>query len=401
MRIKSKMVFVLAATVVICTVLFIVATARLVFKSQQTATKGQRPRGKVFAGGSSWPVFRGSRQLLGRAAGGLDNSMKLVWKFKTGDEVNSSAAIETGRVFIGSSDGSIYAIDLHTGRKIWSYETGDMVEATPCVIDDQVFVGSSDGFMYALDATSGTLKWKYETEGQILGGANRITREEDKRTLLIFGSYDGKVHCVDGKTGEALWEYETGNYVNGTPAIGDGIVVAGGCDAQIHVINLADGKGIKQIDSGAYIAASGAIHEGQVYIGNYDGIFLRADIDGDQIMWKYTPEDSAFFSSPAIGDQVVVFGGRDSRLHCVGRDDGKLRWTFGVLAEVDSSPVICGDKVVVGSEDGRIYIISLSDGTKVWSYEIGQPVSSSAAIAEGMVIIGCDDGYVYAFSAEG
>jgi len=87
-------------------------------------------------------------------------------------------------------------------------------------------------------------------------------------------------------------------------------------------------------------------------------------------------------------------------VHCVGRDDGKVVWTFATLGEVDSSPVICGDKVIVGSEDGRLYMIRLWDGTEVWSYEIGQAVTSSPAVVEGMVVVGSDDGYVYAFGAE-
>ncbi|HEC03167.1 MAG TPA: Pyrrolo-quinoline quinone, partial [Phycisphaerales bacterium] len=85
------------------------------------------------------------------------------------------------------------------------------------------------------------------------------------------------------------------------------------------------------------------------------------------------------------------------RVHCVGRDDGKVLWTFQTLGEVDSSPVICGGKVVVGSEDGRLYILKLSDGSKLWSYETGQPITSSPAVAGGIVVVGCDDGYVYAF----
>lgn len=398
MKTTLKMILLIIAVTGICVVLI---TAWLMINSQHEATEDRRPEGKVFAGGGSWPVFRGSQELLGRAPGALGDSLRLAWKFKTGAEVKSAPVVAGGLVFIGSNDGNVYAIGLRTGNKVWAFQTGEAVEASPCIADGKVFVGSSDGFMYALDATGGALKWKYETGGQILGAANRTRTDDGKKTLVIFGSYDGKVHCVDGATGQVVWEYETGNYVNGTPAIGDGKVVAGGCDAKIHVINLSDGKELKQIDSGAYIAASGAIREGQVYIGNYDGVFLRADIDSGRIVWKYTQEDSPFFSSPAIGDNVVVFGGRDSRVHCVGRDDGKPRWTFGALAEVDSSPVICGDKVVVGSEDGRLYIIRLSDGSKVWSYETGRPVSSSAAIADGMVIIGCDDGYVYAFSGAG
>ena len=84
-------------------------------------------------------------------------------------------------------------------------------------------------------------------------------------------------------------------------------------------------------------------------------------------------------------------------MHCVGRDDGRVVWTFQTLGEVDSSAAICADKVVIGSEDGRLYMLKLSDGTKIWSYEIGQPITSSPAVVAGKVVVGCDDGYVYAF----
>ena len=95
-----------------------------------------------------------------------------------------------------------------------------------------------------------------------------------------------------------------------------------------------------------------------------------------------------------------MFGGRDKRVHCVGRNDGKAVWTFRTLGEVDSSPVICGDKVVVGSNDGRLYMIRISTGKKVWSYEIGQPVTSSPGVTNGMVVVGSEDGYVYAFAGK-
>ena len=126
----------------------------------------------------------------------------------------------------------------------------------------------------------------------------------------------------------------------------------------------------------------------------------EADIASGKILWKYTDSDSPFFSSPAVGQDVVVFGGRDKRVHCVSRNNGQVIWTFNTLGEVDSSPVICGDKVIVGSEDGRLYLLKLSDGKQVWSYDIGQPVTSSPAVANQMVVVGSDDGYVYAFSSQ-
>jgi len=347
----------------------------------------------------SWPMFRGGQRLLGRASGTLPDSLRFAWKFKTNGQIKSSPAIDDHLVFIGSSDSNVYAIDLESGRQVWAYQTDDDVEATPCLFEDSVFVGSSDGFLYALDAKKGSLKWKYQTDGEILGAANWVRSPDGQRTWILVGSYDSILHCVDSASGKVVWTYETDNYINGSPAVDGQKTVFGGCDAMIHVVSLTDGSKITQIDAESYIAASGAFFEGHVYIGNYDNVLIKADTATGKIVWKYTDADAPFFSSPAIGQSVVVFGGRDERVHCVSRDDGKVVWTFQTLGEVDSSPVICGDKVVVGSEDGRLYLLRLSDGKQVWSYEIGQPVTSSPAVANDMVVVGSDDGYVYAFDA--
>jgi outer membrane protein assembly factor BamB len=344
-----------------------------------------------------WPMFHGGQGLRGRAPGELSDSLALLWKAKTGAEVKSSAALCDGRVFIGSSDQNIYAFDLRTGARLWSCRTGDTVEAAPCVVDGRVFVGSGDNFLYALDAGTGTLQWKYETGGQILGSANWTRSPEGQRTWILVGSYDNKLHCVDSESGQPVWTYETGNYVNGSPAVAEGKCVFGGCDARIHVVSVADGAKVTEIDSGSYIAASAAFVNGEVYVGNYGNTFLRADAGAGTIVWKYSQGEAPFFSSPAVGDEVVVFGGRDEQVHCVRRDNGRQVWVFKTLGEVNSSPVLCGAKVVVGSDDGRLYVLRLADGRPVWSYEIGQPIVSSPAVAGGLVVVGSDDGYVYAF----
>jgi outer membrane protein assembly factor BamB len=176
--------------------------------------------------------------------------------------------------------------------------------------------------------------------------------------------------------------------------------VFGGCDAIIHVVSVADGNEVKGVDSGAYIAGSAAYLEGHVYVGNYEGEFIKVDVESGEVLWRYGDKESPFLSSPAIGHEEVVFGGQDSIVHCVGRDDGKPIWTFKTLAEVDGSPAICADKVVAGSLDGRLYMIRLSDGSRVWSYEIGQPIGSSPAVSNGVVVVGCEDGYIYAFGPD-
>ena len=116
-----------------------------------------------------------------------------------------------------------------------------------------------------------------------------------------------------------------------------------------------------------------------------------------QIVWTFRDRAFPFFSSPAVTADRVVIGGRDKRVHCLNRADGKPIWEFRTRAKVDSSPVVCDGKVIVGGEDGRLYSLGLADGKERWSYEIGTPILSSPTIANGTILVGADDGYVYAF----
>ena len=370
--------------------------------------------------GTRWPMFRGEPSLRGVASGKLPESLKLHWRFRTDGPIRSSAAVDSGRVYIGSDDGKIYCLGLSSGEEIWSFQTEDSVESSPCLLSSSVFVGSSDAFLYALDAETGDLRWKYQTDDRILGAPNWSLSPESEflappayagahprgeKAWVLVGSYDNKLHCVDSVTGQAVWTYETESYINGAPAVlgspsARNKVVFGGCDEITHVVSIAEGIEIAEIETGSYIAGSPALTGRYAYVGNYGGELMAIDISAGEILWRYGDGESPFFSSPAVGETRVVIGCRDERLHCVKRDTGEQLWTFQTRGNVDSSPVICDGKVIVGSDDGRLYIVRLSDGEGLWSYEIGEALTGSPAVASSMVIIGSEDGYVYAFGPE-
>ncbi len=51
-------------------------------------------------------------------------------------------------LYIGSEDGTLYALDATTGILKWSYTTGSYIYSSPAVADGVVYVGSSDSIMY-------------------------------------------------------------------------------------------------------------------------------------------------------------------------------------------------------------------------------------------------------------
>ena len=78
-------------------------------------------------------MFRGTPDHLGNYAGEAPTLQTLVWKFKTGGRVISSPAVAGGTVYVGSSDGNIYAVDRATGAQRWKFATKGPVHSSPAV----------------------------------------------------------------------------------------------------------------------------------------------------------------------------------------------------------------------------------------------------------------------------
>jgi len=53
------------------------------------------------------------------------------------------------KIFFGSEDSYIYALDALTGQLIWKYRTGGPIVGAPIIANDKLFVASRDGVLYA------------------------------------------------------------------------------------------------------------------------------------------------------------------------------------------------------------------------------------------------------------
>jgi glucose dehydrogenase len=66
-------------------------------------------------------------------------------------------AVVGGDVYVGSEDGSIYALDASTGTRLRSYPTGAAIANTSAAVANGiVYIVSNNGNLYAVDAASGT-----------------------------------------------------------------------------------------------------------------------------------------------------------------------------------------------------------------------------------------------------
>lgn len=95
-------------------------------------------------------------------------------RFACCDVVNRGAALYGGKVYLGTLDGRLVAVDMHTGRLAWQVRTTPegtayTITGAPRIARGRVIIGNSGaefgvrGYVSAYDAASGELVWRTYT----------------------------------------------------------------------------------------------------------------------------------------------------------------------------------------------------------------------------------------------
>jgi len=164
-----------------------------------------------------------------------DNVSELgfAWQFETGSVkgLEATPIVVDGLMFSSGPKGAVYVLDAKTGTKHWQFNPDidpdisrkvccGMVNRGVAVWKGKVFVGSLDGWLYALNADNGSVIWKVDTfidreRGYTLTGAPIIAA--DKVVIGNSGAeFDarGYVTAYDIDSGELAWRFFT---VPGSP----------------------------------------------------------------------------------------------------------------------------------------------------------------------------------------
>src|SRR5258706_14293471 len=96
-------------------------------------------------------------------------------------------------------DDSVAAYDVADGRLAWRFFTQGPIRVTPAADDKgRLFVGSDDGYLYALESATGRLIWKFKAAPKsrpILGNARLIDTWAVRGGPVVEG---GKVYLAGG-----------------------------------------------------------------------------------------------------------------------------------------------------------------------------------------------------------
>ena len=352
---------------------------------------------RVQSGVDWWPMFHHDPRHTGYSNSTAPNNNNTAWVYHIGATVHSSPAVANGKVFVGSYDGNLYALDASTGTKIWNTTVGDYVPSSPAVADGKVFIAGlyfTDGFPWmiynisALDELTGTIIWTNITMRAYSTGVNVDSTVADGKVFVGAGN---GVYALNETTGAMIWSYPTAGQCRSSPAFADGKVFVGVCGHNFsYALNASTGAQIWNCTTGE-VSSSPAVVDGKVFVGSYNGnLYALNETTGTKI-WNHTVVGfSCFGFSPAVADGKVFTGS-----YAFNATTGTLLWNFPYT---DGYPAIADGKVfAINSTPGLIYAINETTGTEIWSYKMGDRVFCYPSVAGGKVFVGSNDGNVYCF----
>jgi alcohol dehydrogenase (cytochrome c) len=302
----------------------------------------------------NWMTYSGD--YLGRRFSALDQvnttnvrALTAKWVYQTAatGKLETSPLVVDGILYATAQDDRAFALDARTGRPIWMYQHPLPGDIRPCcgrvnrglaILGDKVFLGTLDAHVIALDAKTGNVVWDVVAADYRTGHSFTAAPLAVKDLVVIGvsgGEYGvrGFIDAYDAATGKRLWRFytvpgrgEPGNEtwegdswkVGGAPAWNTGTY-----DAATNQIFWPTGN-----------PAPSNRGEGRAGDNLYSNTLLALNADTGKLKWyfQFTKHDEHDWDATQVpviidtagGNHLIAQANRNGFFYVIDRTTGKL-----------------------------------------------------------------------------
>jgi outer membrane protein assembly factor BamB len=223
-------------------------------------------RGRIFFGSQNGTVYA------------LDDSNgRLLWDYHAGGAVKASPTLSAGNLYFGDYSGHLQAISERSGHLIWRSGSGGTLlgsgtfYSTCAVYYGRVFLGNTDGRIYAYDAGSGKLDWAVQT-GSYVYSSPAVTNAPGLGPTVYLGSYNGRFYALNARSGHVSWSFDAHGRISGSATIvGKVVYFADLGEHRTYGLGISTGRKLFEMHTGAF---DPVISDGRnIYLTGFTGLF--------------------------------------------------------------------------------------------------------------------------------
>lgn len=350
-------------------------------------------------------------------------AVKWVVAFPESSQLRSQATAAGGALFVGSHDGSVYALDQATGCTRWHFKAATEVRSAVTIDVDRsdaakpivrAIFGDRAANVYALDAETGERLWSQVADphpnASITGSLTAwgglifvpLSSNDDVNSMdpaYPCCTHHGAVVALDAKTGAIVWTRPT---IDETPKVSGrtaiGTAVWGPSGASIwNTPTIDEARGVLFVGTGnnhsrPATAMSDSLLALEARTGRILWIYQAQSGDAWNAACSFgtrtscpDPEgpDIDFGGTTALvdvaGRELLVAGQKSGVLHALDAATGKPVWTKRIVQGGPQGGIRYG----LSSRDGIVYVPSMAQGDEH---------GANRETAPGLVAVSASDG---------
>jgi outer membrane protein assembly factor BamB len=283
--------------------------------------------------------------------------------------LNLRPAIDGGRVYAASAEGSITVLAEDDGHVISRIETKKPIGGGLEVAEGRIIAGTLKGEVLAFD-TSGKPLWTAPLPGEVIAPA------AVSRNTVVVRTADGRIFAFAAADGKRRWVYQrpTPSLLLRSPAgvlaVG-GDVVAGYPNGKLIALDLDDGKltweetvalpkGATELERIADVAGLPVLDGPNVCAAAFQLKVGCFEIATRNVVWTRELSTARALATDAKNLYLVDETGA---VHALDKKTGASVWKNDkLLYRRLTSPAVFDGKVVVGDVEGFLHVLSADDG---------------------------------------
>lgn len=259
------------------------------------------------------------------------------WWNERSAKVGGGVSVGFDKVFVGTEDGQVIALNPQSGETLWSVNVKGEVLAAPVAAEGLVLVNTGGGRIFALQPDTGEQRWMHETENAILTlrGISQVSAQSGG---VIYGTGNGKIGALIADKGVPAWE--------------EAITVAKGATDLARIID---------------VDATPIVDNGTIYAIAYNGQLVAMELRSGRILWK---REYASFRDMVLENNVLYLVDSVGKLYAVDARTGLETWSQLTLHKhFVTAPAVYKKYVVVGDNEGNLHWFDKSSGEYLARHE--------------------------------
>jgi outer membrane protein assembly factor BamB/orotate phosphoribosyltransferase len=279
--------------------------------------------------------------------------------------------------------------------------------SSPCLDESRIYYGSDDGNLWALNKRTGAAEWRFRVDGS---GVRRIRSSPIiHERKIYFGSFAGVVHCVTATEGGELWRYDGGDWIESSPCLATklGMLFIGlehalpGRGGSLLALRMADGSKIWEFSTESRLRASPAYdrRSDRLACGTEGGDLLLFDPVARELLWRVKLDAHI---RPAVAfdhdRNAVLTATMGGSIYSVDLSTGKIGWSASTDGAVYATPLVVADRVFLPSTDKYLHVFDAKDGRLLKRIPTYGKVLATPRLFNGSIYFGASSGIIYEVS---